>query len=71
MLHHPKNDHWREWREAVRRTGYTDALQIAAQRLLLLDQLTLAQVHDFLSSIEKHEDNIACHYRDMARKLAA
>ena len=40
MLHHHDNDHWREWREAVKRTGYTSQLARAAKVLLELETLT-------------------------------
>ena len=59
MLHHPDNDHWQEWREAVTRTGYNDTLKIAAQRLLLLDRLTPRQVMFFLCAVNNQNDAIA------------
>ena len=40
MLHHPDNDHRREWREAVKRTGYTKQLSCAARVLLELESFT-------------------------------
>ena len=68
MLHHPDNDHWQEWREAVKRTGYTDPLKIAAQRMLLLDYLTPCQVEDFLCAINNEDDAKQAIYRNMARQ---
>ena len=38
------NTHWHEWREAVKRTGYTPALQLAAKKLEELDRATPDQV---------------------------
>ena len=32
-LHHPENDHWQEWREAVKRTGFNEQLANAARFL--------------------------------------
>jgi hypothetical protein len=40
FLYHPDNDHWREWREAVKRTGYTKQLSCAARVLLELESFT-------------------------------
>ena len=38
------NTHWHEGREAVRRTGYTPALSLAARALLTLDRMTPTEV---------------------------
>jgi len=40
MLTHPDNDHWHEWRESVKRTGYTEQLSCAAKVLIELETLT-------------------------------
>lgn len=68
MLHNPDNDHWQEWREAVKRTGYTEPLKIAAQRMLLLDRLTPRQVMIFLCAVNNQNDAIQAIYRNMARQ---
>ena len=44
MLHHHDNDHWREWRGAVKRTGYTSQLARAAKVLLELETLTAREL---------------------------
>ena len=46
-LHHPDNDHWQEWREAVKRTGYTPELRKAAFVLLQLDFMTPKEVESY------------------------
>ena len=55
-LSHPDNDHWAEWREAVRRTGYNFALANAARFLLELDTM----------SPDAFESVTANLYRDLA-----
>ena len=70
-LQHPDNDHWAEWREAVERTGHTDALKIASQRLLMIERLTPRQVMIFLCAVNCGHDSIAASYRKMARNKTA
>ena len=41
-----RNDHWHEWREAARRTGFTPELKRAAEVLEQLDSMTPAQVEE-------------------------
>ena len=55
-LNHPDNDHWREWREAVKRTGYTEQLAHAARVLQELDSLTPAAFESYCANL----------YRDLA-----
>ena len=40
MLHHPDNDHWQEWREAFKSTGYNFNLARAARFLTELERFT-------------------------------
>jgi len=40
LMQHPDNDHWREWREAVKRTGYNLALANASRFLQELESFT-------------------------------
>ncbi len=56
MLHHPDNDHWHEWREAVRRTGYTNQLSCAARALEQLEVMTPQQVEQCFAS-----SSLPCH----------
>ena len=44
MLRHPDNDHWHEWREAFKRTGYTKQLSCAAR---MLEQLEAMNPYEF------------------------
>ncbi len=46
-------DHWHEWREAVKRTGYTPALKTASERLRMLDAMTPEQVEEMFAEVEK------------------
>ena len=48
-----RNDHWHEWREAVKRTGYTPELKRAAAMLEKLDSMTPAQVETLLQSLSE------------------
>lgn len=56
MLHYPDNDHWHEWREAVKRTGYNLELARAARIILELESLTPAAFESFTANL----------YRDLA-----
>ena len=55
-LHHPDNDHWNEWREAVNRTGYNMALANASRALQELESFTPAAFESFTANL----------YRDLA-----
>jgi hypothetical protein len=55
-LHHPDNDHWHEWREAVNRTGYNMALANASRALQELESFTPAAFESFTANL----------YRDLA-----
>ncbi len=37
-------NHWTEWRSAVARLGYSDKLQLAAERLQVLDTMSVEDV---------------------------
>ena len=50
-LLHPENDHWAEWREAVKRTGYSFNLAHAARALQELDTLTPAAFESFTANL--------------------
>ena len=39
-----RNTHWGEWRAAVERTGYCEALRVASERLQMLDGMNPQQV---------------------------
>ena len=52
-LHHPDNDHWHEWREAVKRTGYTFQLHMASAALLALEEMTPQEFESFCAKREK------------------
>jgi hypothetical protein len=45
------NDHWTEWREAVKRTGYNFALAHAARALLELETLTPQAWESFTANL--------------------
>jgi hypothetical protein len=51
FLHHHDNDHWREWREAVERTGYTESLSRAARVLLELENLSPSAFESFTANL--------------------
>ena len=59
MLHHPDNDHWHEWREAVKRTGYNMALANASLALQELESFTPAAFESFTANL----------YRDVVSTL--
>lgn len=40
MIQHRENDHWAEWRDAVKRDGYNATLACAARCLMEIDGLT-------------------------------
>jgi hypothetical protein len=58
MLHHPGNDHWHEWREAVKSTGYTPQLAHAARVLLELETWTVSEFDRL--SIAMMEGRVPC-----------
>jgi hypothetical protein len=51
MLHHPDNDHWHEWREAVKRTGYTKQLSCASDILQELETLTAQEFESYCACL--------------------
>ena len=55
MLTHSDNDHWREWREAVKRTGYNPALAHAARVLQELESLTLSAFENCTANLYRTE----------------
>ena len=55
-MQHPDNDHWREWREAVKRTGYTKQLSCAARVLIELETMTPQAFESYCANL----------YRDLA-----
>ena len=55
MLTHPDNDHWREWREAVKRTGYNESLSRAARVLQELESLTPAAFESYTANLYRTE----------------
>lgn len=60
MLHHPDNDHWQEWREAVKRTGYTPALSRASAVLLELDNLSPSAFEFFTEKLYRGDIPCLC-----------
>ena len=56
-LHHPDNDHWQEWREAVKRTGWNSQLAHAAHWLLKIEDMTPQQVETLFAVFGSIEIN--------------
>jgi hypothetical protein len=50
-LFHPDNDHWNEWREAVKRTGYTKQLSCASAILQELETLTAQEFESYCANL--------------------
>ena len=61
MLHHPDNDHWAEWREAVKRTGYNMALANASRFLQEIESFTPQAFEDYTASLYRNSNPILCH----------
>jgi len=59
LLHHPDNDHWNEWREAVKRTGWNSKLAHAAHWLLKIEDMTPQQVETLFAVFGSIEQNKA------------
>lgn len=51
MKDHPDNDHWKEWRASVIRTGYNFKLARAEQILRELERLTPEQIEQMTTPI--------------------
>lgn len=51
MLNHPDNDHWKEWRDAVARHGYSLELARASRVLRELESLTPEAFESFTANL--------------------
>jgi hypothetical protein len=46
------NSHWQYWCEAVERTGYCSALKIAAERLRVLDSMSVEEIESLFRAAQ-------------------